>query len=62
MRVVRVRDRISRERIERKLLEKRKVIAVVSDLRDLRSDLVKKANVVIVDESSKDDESHTSNL
>ncbi len=62
MRVVRVKDRRSRERIERKLLEKRKVIAVISDLRDLRSDLVKKANVVIVDESSKDDESHTSNL
>ncbi len=62
MRVVKVKDRKSRERIERKFLKKRKVIAVIGDLKDLRSDLVKKADVVIVDEGLKDDGSHTSNL
>ena len=62
MRVVKVKDRRSRERIERRLLKKRKVIAVISDLKDLKSELVRKANVVIVDESSKDDSSQASNL
>ena len=62
MRVVKVKDRRSRKRIERRLLKKRKVIAVISDLKDLKSKLVRKANVVIVDESSKDDNSQASNL
>ena len=53
MRVIRVKDRRSRERIERKLLKERKVLAVVSDLKDLRDEFVRKANVVIVDESLK---------
>ena len=51
MRVVRVKDRRSRERIERRLLKKRKILAVISDVRDLKSDFIRKANVVIVDES-----------
>ncbi len=60
--MVKVKDRRSRERIERRLLKKRKVIAVISDLKDLKSELVRKANVVIVDESSKDDNPQASNL
>ncbi len=51
--MIRVKDRRSRERIERKLLKERKVLAVVSDLKDLRDEFVRKANVVIVDESLK---------
>ncbi len=62
MRVIKVKDRRSRERIERKFLEKRKIIAVISDLKDLKSELVKKANVVIVDESQESRNSHASNL
>ena len=62
MRIVRVKDRRSRERIERRLLKKRKILAVISDVKDLKSDFIRKANVVIVDESSKDDNSHASNL
>ncbi len=53
MRVVRVKDRRSRERIERRLLKKRKILAVISDVRDLKSDFIRKANVVIVDESTQ---------
>ncbi len=60
--MVKVKDRRSRERIERKFLEKRKIIAVISDLKDLKSELVKKANVVIVDESQESRNSHASNL
>ncbi len=62
MRVIKVKDRRSRERIERKFLEKRKIIAVISDLKDLKSELVRKANVVIVDESQESRNSHASNL
>ncbi len=62
MRVIKVKDRRSRERIERKFLEKRKIIAIISDLKDLKSELVKKANVVIVDESQESRNSHASNL
>ncbi len=51
MKVIRVKDRKARERIERKVLGKRKVLAIVRDWRDIRSEFVKKADVVIVDES-----------
>jgi len=51
--VIRVRDKRSRERVERKFLQKRKVLAVITDLRDLKSDIVKKADVVILDESQQ---------
>ncbi len=62
LRVMKVKDKRSRERLERRLLKKRKVIAVISDIKDLKSELVRKANVVIVDESSRNDNSQTSNL
>jgi len=51
MKVLKVKSRRERERIERKVLKKRKVVAVVSDIRDLNSDFVKRADVIVVDES-----------
>lgn len=51
--VIRVRDKRSRERVEKKFLRKRKVLAVITDLRDLRSDMVRKADIVILDESQQ---------
>ncbi len=57
MRVVKVKDRRSRERIERELLKRRKVIAVISDLKDLKNELVRKAKVVILDESPENRDS-----
>ncbi len=62
MRVLKVKNKKSRERLERRLLQKGKVIAVISDIKDLGSEFIGKANVVILDESSKDDNSQTSNL
>ncbi|RLJ70599.1 hypothetical protein BCF55_0876 [Hydrogenivirga caldilitoris] len=52
MKVLRVKSKRDRERVERRVLGKKKVLAVVSDVRDLNSDFIKKANVVIIDESS----------
>ncbi|WP_457600970.1 hypothetical protein [Hydrogenivirga sp.] len=51
MKVVKVKSRKEREKIERKVLRSRKVLAVVSDVRDLNTDFVRKADVVVVDES-----------
>ncbi len=51
MKVVKVKNKKSRERLEKKFLKKRKVLAVISDLKDLNSDFVKKADIVILDES-----------
>ncbi|EDP75993.1 hypothetical protein [Hydrogenivirga sp. 128-5-R1-1] len=51
MKVFKVKSRRERERIERRVLKNRKVVAVVNDVRDLNSDFVKRADVVVVDES-----------
>jgi hypothetical protein len=51
MKVVKVKDRRSRERITKRLLKERKVVAVVSDIKDIRADFVNKADVIILDES-----------
>ncbi len=51
MKVLKVKDPKSRERIEKKLLRERKVVGVVSNVKDISSDFVKKADVIIVDES-----------
>ncbi len=51
MKVLKVKDPKSRKRIEKKLLRERKVVGVVSNVKDISSDFVKKADVIIVDES-----------
>ncbi len=51
MKVVKVKGRKDRERVEQRLLKNRKLVAVISDVRDIRSEFVKKADVIIVDES-----------
>ncbi len=51
MKVMKVKDRKSRERLEKKLLRDRKVIGVVCDVKDITADFVKRADVIIVDES-----------
>ncbi len=51
MKVVKVKDRKSRERIEKKFLKERKVVGVVSNVKDITADFVRRADVIIVDES-----------
>ena len=51
MKVVKVKGRKEREKMERKLLKSRKLVAVVGDVKDIRSEFVKKADVIIIDES-----------
>ncbi len=51
MKVVKVKGRKEREKMERKLLKSRKLVAVVGDVKDIRSEFVRKADVIILDES-----------
>ncbi len=51
MRVVRVKNKRERERVERLLLRKRKVLAVVDSPRYIGDELTKKADVVIIEEN-----------
>ncbi len=57
MRVIRVKTKRERDLLEREILKRRKVLAVVTDPKDLESDLVRKADVVILDESQEEDRS-----
>ncbi len=51
MKVLKVEGREKRERLERKLLRKRRVVAIVGSVKDINTEFVKRADVIIVDES-----------
>ncbi|WP_461831547.1 hypothetical protein [Aquifex sp.] len=48
-----VKDKEQREKALKKLLKKRKVVAVVSKPKDLKKELLKKADVVILVENGE---------
>jgi len=54
MKVLAVKNKKQKEKVISKLLNKRKVIAVVNNPSQLRSDLLKKADVVIYEDNGKD--------
>ena len=47
-----VKNKAQKERVLKRLLKKRKVIAVVNNPLDLRKELLKKADVVIFEEKN----------
>jgi len=49
MKVMVVKDKVQREKALGRLLKRRKVVAVVSDPSDLKRDIVKKADVVLLE-------------
>ena len=52
MKVMVVKNKAQKERVLKRLLKKRKVIAVVNNPLDLRKELLKKADVVIFEEKN----------
>ncbi|NPB07696.1 MAG: hypothetical protein GXN96_02055 [Aquificae bacterium] len=54
MKVLVVKNRNQRERAVRRFLDRRKVVAVVSSPRDLQKEVLKRADVVILEENKND--------
>jgi len=54
MKVLVVRNKSQRERAVRRLLDRRKVVAVVSSPKDLQKEVLKRADVVILEENKNE--------
>jgi len=54
MKILAVKNKRQREKIISRLLKKRKIVAVVNNPSQLKSELLKKADVVIYEEDGED--------